>query len=121
MQSGAAATDPIFHFMDKQPKIARNSAGPRLPRHSQEIEFRDVCFSYEPGHAILTGVHLHVKHGETIAVVGKNGSGKTTLLNLVPRFYDADHGNVYIDGQDVRSANLRSLRQQVGIVTQDAI
>jgi ATP-binding cassette subfamily B protein/subfamily B ATP-binding cassette protein MsbA len=121
IQSGAAASDRIFHFMDRQPKVARNSAGPRLARHSREIEFRDVCFSYEPGHAILTGVHLSVRHGETIAVVGKNGSGKTTLLNLLPRFYDPDHGNVLVDGLDIRTANLRSLRQQIGIVTQDAI
>ena len=121
IQSGSAASDRIFHFMDRQAKVLRNSSGPRLQPHHQDIEFRDVCFSYNPGHSILTGVHLHVKHGETIAIVGKNGSGKTTLLNLLPRFHDPDHGSIFIDGLDVRTVNLRSLRQQVGIVTQDAI
>lgn len=121
IQSGAAASDRIFAFMDRQAKVLRNSSGPRLEAHRRDIEFRDVCFSYDPGHSILTGVHLSVKHGETVAVVGKNGSGKTTLLNLLPRFHDPDHGSIYVDGLDIRTVNLRSLRQQVGIVTQDAI
>jgi len=67
----------------------------------------------------LTDVHLKVDFGETIALVGKNGSGKTTMLGLLPRFYDPDHGFILIDGQDIRAVNLRSLRQQIGIVTQD--
>ncbi len=121
IQSGAAASDRVFHFMDREAKVRRNSSAPRLEQHGHDIEFRDVCFSYEPGRSILTGVHLHVRHGETIAVVGKNGSGKTTLLNLLPRFYDPDHGSIFIDGQDIRGVNLRSLRQQIGMVTQDAI
>ena len=68
---------------------------------------------------ILTNVHLSVRHGETIAFVGKNGCGKSTLVNLLPRFFDPDHGSIIIDGQDIRGVNLCSLRQQVGIVTQD--
>ncbi|HYV35565.1 MAG TPA: ABC transporter ATP-binding protein [Gemmataceae bacterium] len=121
IQSGAAASDRIFFFMDRQPKVRPNSDGHLLPRHSQDIEFRDVCFSYDPGHSILTSVHLHVNHGETIAIVGKNGCGKTTLLGMLPRFYDPDHGSIFIDGIDIRLANLRSLRRQVGVVTQDTL
>jgi ATP-binding cassette subfamily B protein/subfamily B ATP-binding cassette protein MsbA len=64
-------------------------------------------------------VHLSVRFGETVALVGKNGCGKTTLVGLIPRFFDPDHGSILVDGVDIRSANLRSLRQQVGIVTQD--
>jgi ATP-binding cassette subfamily B protein/subfamily B ATP-binding cassette protein MsbA len=119
VQSGAAASDRIFDYMDRRPRVRPNSEGTLLPRHKMDIEFRDVCFSYEPGHSILTGVHLHIQHGETIAVVGKNGCGKSTLLGLLPRFYDPDHGSVFIDGIDIRVANLRSLRHQIGIVTQD--
>jgi ATP-binding cassette subfamily B protein/subfamily B ATP-binding cassette protein MsbA len=121
LQSGVAASDRIFAFMDRQPRVQRNSDGPRLRRHHEAIEFRDVCFSYEPGRPILTNVHLKVRCGETVAVVGKNGSGKTTLVGLVPRFYDADHGTILIDGLDVRAVNLRSLRQQIGLVTQETI
>jgi len=117
--SGAAAADRIFAFVDRQPRVRGNSNGPRLPRHEATIEFRDVCFSYEPGRPILTNIHLKVHHGETIAFVGRNGCGKTTLVGLIPRFYDPDHGFILVDGKDIRTVNLRSLRQQIGLVTQE--
>jgi subfamily B ATP-binding cassette protein MsbA len=119
IQSGCAAADRIFYYMDREPKVRTNSGKPLLVRHQESIEFRDVCFSYEPGRPILTNIHLNIRHGETIAFVGKNGCGKSTLVNLLPRFFDPDHGSILIDGQDIRGVNLRSLRQQVGIVTQD--
>lgn len=119
IQSGAAAADRIFALVDRQARVRGNPSGPRLERHAQAIEFRDVCFSYEPGRPILTNIHLHVRHGETIALVGKNGCGKTTLVGLIPRFFDPDHGSILIDGQDIRHVHLRSLRQQIGIVTQE--
>jgi subfamily B ATP-binding cassette protein MsbA len=118
LQSGAAAADRIFAMADRQPKVRGNSDGPPLPRHHQGIEFRDVCFSYEPQRPILTNINFRVRFGETIAIVGKNGSGKTTLLGLLPRFYDPDHGSVLIDGLDIRQVRLRGLRRQVGLVTQ---
>jgi ATP-binding cassette subfamily B protein/subfamily B ATP-binding cassette protein MsbA len=121
IQSGAAASDRIFTYMDRQPRVRLNSEGAELQRHSRDIEFRDVCFSYEPGTSVLSGVHLHIKHGETIAFVGANGSGKSTLLGLLPRFYDPDHGSIFIDGTDIRTARLRSLRHQIGVVTQDTL
>lgn len=120
LQSGGAAADRIFAFLDRQPRVRGNSDGPR-PRHRGTIEFRDVCFSYEPGRPILTNIHLDIRFGETIALVGKNGCGKTTLVGLIPRFYDADHGSILIDGQNLREVNLRCLRQQIGIVTQETI
>ncbi len=128
LQSGAAAADRIFAFLDRQPRVRRNSDGPRLARPSAAsagrpnyIEFRDVCFSYEPEKAILTNINLGVRQGETLAVVGANGCGKTTLVGLVPRFYDPYHGSVLIDGHDIRTLHLRSLRQQIGVVTQEPI
>jgi subfamily B ATP-binding cassette protein MsbA len=121
LQSGAAAADRIFACLDRQPRVKANSEGPRLARHQSHIEYRDVCFSYEPGRPILTNVHLRIPFGETVAIVGHNGSGKTTLVGLIPRFYDADHGSILIDDVDIRNANLRSLRQQVGLVTQETI
>src|SRR5579875_1292878 len=134
IQSACAAADRIFDFIDRRPRVKANSDGPRLRRKPAAqpvagaaglspyyIEFRDVCFSYQPGHPILYDIHLGVRVGETIAVVGANGSGKSTLLGLIPRFYDPDHGSVFIDGHDLRRVNLRSLRQLVGIVTQDTI
>jgi ATP-binding cassette subfamily B protein/subfamily B ATP-binding cassette protein MsbA len=68
---------------------------------------------------LLEGIDVHIKQGEIVAFVGKNGCGKTSLLNLLPRFYDPDHGTIFVDGIDIRSVNLRSLRKQIAIVTQD--
>jgi ATP-binding cassette subfamily B protein/subfamily B ATP-binding cassette protein MsbA len=122
LQSGAAAADRIFSYYDLQPRVRPNADGPRLPRHDRAIEFRDVCFSYEnPKLPTLTNINLTIRHGETIALVGRNGSGKSTLVGLLPRFNDPDHGAILIDGIDIREATLRSLRNQIGIVTQDTI
>jgi ATP-binding cassette subfamily B protein/subfamily B ATP-binding cassette protein MsbA len=119
IQSAFAAANRIFAYMDREPRIHAGSEGLILERHHREIEFRNVCFSYKPSDPVLAGVSLTVQHGETVALVGKNGCGKTTLLNLLARFYDPDHGTVLIDGRDIRTVNLRSLRRQIGIVTQD--
>jgi ATP-binding cassette subfamily B protein/subfamily B ATP-binding cassette protein MsbA len=121
MQSGMAAADRIFALYDRVPSIAANAEGPLVPAHSDIIEFRNVCFSYFPGQSTLLDVNLEVKAGETIALVGPNGCGKSTLLGLLPRFYDADHGSIFIDGVPIREANLRSLRKQIGLVTQDTV
>jgi ATP-binding cassette subfamily B protein/subfamily B ATP-binding cassette protein MsbA len=152
LQSGCAAADRIFVFVDRQPRVRGNSDGARLQRRIVDttatpelaapppptairsaeprplvpvqrepyIEFRDVCFSYEPGTNILTNINLQVYPGETIAVVGPNGCGKTTLVGLLPRFYDPYHGAVTIEGHDLRTVNLPSLRRQIGVVTQTA-
>lgn len=132
IQSGAAAADRIFAFLDRQPRVTRNADGPRLnktdlrPEPGKKgkpnfIEFSDVCFSYEPNSPILTNINLSVRAGETVAIVGQNGTGKSTLAGLVPRFYDPLHGSILINGMDIRRVNLRSLRQQIGIVTQESI
>jgi ATP-binding cassette subfamily B protein/subfamily B ATP-binding cassette protein MsbA len=121
LQSGAAAADRIFSFVDRRPRVRRNADGPRLERHRSKLEFRNVCFSYEPGIPILSNVTLEIRFGETIALVGKNGSGKSTLVGLIPRFFDPDHGAILIDSHDIRALHLRSLRQQIGLVTQDTI
>jgi ATP-binding cassette subfamily B protein/subfamily B ATP-binding cassette protein MsbA len=84
------------------------------------IEFRDVCFSYDlGGEAVLSHINLTVQAGETLALVGHNGCGKTTLVGMIPRFFDPDHGSVLVDGIDLRRVQLRSLRQLIGLVTQN--
>jgi len=121
MQSGMVAADRIFALYDRQPTITSNAEGPRVPPHAKAITFRNVCFSYHAGQSVLNDVNLEVTAGETVALVGPNGCGKSTLLGLLPRFYDPDHGTILIDGVEVRSANLRSLRRQIGLVTQDTV
>ncbi|MCS6977178.1 MAG: ABC transporter ATP-binding protein/permease [Gemmatales bacterium] len=121
IQAAGAAADRIFQAMDTQPKVRNDPGAPLLPRHHESVEFRGVCFSYTPGHPVLSNVSFRVRFGETIAIVGRNGSGKTTLVGMLPRFFDPDHGSVLIDGHDIRRVNLRSLRQQIGLVSQDTI
>ena len=121
LQSGWAAADRIFAVLDRQPRVQRNSEGPRLGRVRSGVVFRDVCFSYESNRPILTNINLEIKAGEIVALVGTNGCGKTTLLGLLPRFYDPDHGTVMIDGLDIRAVNVRSLRGQISMVTQETI
>ncbi len=119
IQIGEAASARIFELYDRMPAVTANANGPRLETVHQQIEFKNVCFSYLPGNPTLDGVNLTVKAGETVAIVGANGCGKTTLLGLLPRFYDPDHGAVLIDGINLRTAHLRSLRRIIGLVTQD--
>ncbi len=92
-----------------------------LKRHVRSIQFDNVGFSYDGREAVLRGVDLTVRHGETIALVGPNGCGKSTLMNLLPRFYDVQTGAIRIDGHDLRDVQQRSLRSQIGMVLQDTI
>jgi ATP-binding cassette subfamily B protein/subfamily B ATP-binding cassette protein MsbA len=121
LQSGMVAADRIFALYDRPPTIAANADGPRVPPHATSVSFRNVCFSYHAGQSVLNDVNLEVTAGETVALVGPNGCGKSTLLGLLPRFYDPDHGTILIDGVELRTANLRSLRRQIGLVTQDTV
>ncbi|MFO0803746.1 MAG: ABC transporter ATP-binding protein [Gemmataceae bacterium] len=121
LQSGGAASNRVFDLFDTKPEIKPNPEGPRILEVREGIEFKHVCFQYNPEseRPTLDTVDLTVRAGETIAVVGPNGCGKTTLLALLPRFFDPNFGTVHIDGVNIRLANLRSLRSRIGIVTQD--
>ncbi|MBX3358346.1 MAG: ABC transporter ATP-binding protein [Phycisphaeraceae bacterium] len=127
VQQSSAAADRLAQLLahEPEPGHGRGPDGKRLPtlaRHSRSIEFRGVTFSYPAAAApALSGVNLRIEYGQTVAVVGPNGSGKTTLLSLVPRLFDADLGEVLIDGTDVRSVSVRSLRRQIGVVTQEVV
>jgi ATP-binding cassette subfamily B protein/subfamily B ATP-binding cassette protein MsbA len=121
MQSGMVAADRVFALYDRAPAVGANADGPVVPPHQKDIRFTHVAFSYAPGRPALHDITLEVKAGETVALVGPNGCGKSTLLGLLPRFYDPDHGEVLIDGVPLRAANLRSVRKQIGLVTQDTV
>lgn len=85
-----------------------------------EITFKDVSFEYPDDHNIVfTNLNLSIHKGEKLAIVGPSGGGKTTLCNLIPRFYDVTAGRITIDGQDIKSFTLKSLRRNIGIVQQD--
>jgi len=120
-QSGAAA-DRLAQLLAAEPEPGHGATLPKLPRHAESIELKDIEFTY-PGAdtRALAGVSIRVERGQTVAVVGPNGSGKTTLLALVPRLFDPEHGSVLIDGRDVREYAVRSLRRQIGVVTQETV
>jgi subfamily B ATP-binding cassette protein MsbA len=96
---------------------------PRLAPIGHGIEFRDVTFEYEDGRGrtALGGVSFTVRVGQTVAVVGRSGAGKTSLVNLLPRFYDPSDGAILIDEVDIRRIGLASLREQIGMVTQETV
>lgn len=119
-QQGISAATRVFDIMDRTPGIRNREGAIELPRISRGIEIRDVTFSYgdEP---VLRNINLAVKAGEVVAFVGMSGGGKTTLVNLIPRFYDVTEGQILIDGHDIRDVTMESLREQIGIVTQQTI
>jgi len=120
VQDGIAAAKRIFEVLDTEPEIrsAPNATG--LARDFRTIDFRNVSFRYEEA-PVLRNINLTVRAGETIAIVGKSGGGKTTLVNLIPRFYDVSDGAILIDGKDIRSLTLESLRGAMAMVTQQTI
>ena len=120
-QQADAAAQRVFSLQDtEQEKSVPNA--PSLPRHSRSLEFRDVSFRY-PSAAVdaLRNVNLSIRAGETVAFVGPNGSGKTTLVSLVPRLFDPAAGTVLLDGLDITRHSVRSLRRQIGLVTQESV
>ncbi|HEV3138965.1 MAG TPA: ATP-binding cassette domain-containing protein, partial [Vicinamibacterales bacterium] len=122
LQQAIAASERIFEMLDTHSEVIEHPTAEPLPPFTHAIEFRDVGFGYDEGPGrILRNVSFTVRAGQMIAIVGRSGAGKTTLVNLLPRFYDVTNGAILIDGRDLRDASLASLRQQVGIVTQDTV
>ncbi len=120
-QQGAAAGDRIFEILDTHEEVPEAPGAERLSRIEGHIAFRDVAFHYRDGEPVLRGVSLLVEPGQVVALVGASGSGKTSLASLIPRFYDPSAGTIEIDGVDIKSVTLRSLRSQIGIVPQEPI
>jgi subfamily B ATP-binding cassette protein MsbA len=121
VQEATAAGRRVFEILDTEPNI-KNSLNPvRLPDFTTSIEFKKVSFSYATGDIVLADIDLTIKKGELVAIVGPSGSGKSTLVDLVPRFYDPSSGSIIIDGVDLRSVEIRSLRDKIGIVTQETL
>jgi subfamily B ATP-binding cassette protein MsbA len=123
VQQAIAAADRIFEMLDTHTEVAESATARPLAPFSSAIEFRDVTFAYEDVHprAILRNITFKVPAGQMVAIVGRSGAGKTTLVNLIPRFFDVSGGLITIDGHDIRDVTLKSLRAQVGIVTQETV
>ncbi|MBD3221884.1 ATP-binding cassette domain-containing protein [bacterium] len=121
IQEGMAAAERLFEILDSPAEAGADPELPDLPAGPGRVEFRDVHFAYLPGEPVLQGIDLLAEPGQVVALVGSSGAGKSTLVDLIPRFYDPQQGQVLVDGHDVRTVSLRSLRERLGIVTQEVI
>ena len=121
-QQAIAASDRIYEILDALVTVVEKPAARNLPQIRQNIILRGVDFYYElESGGVLKNINLEIKAGELAAIVGPTGAGKTTLVNLIPRFYDPTRGTVLVDGVDVKDVSVKSLRSQLGIVTQETI
>ncbi len=119
VQQGAAALDRVFMLFDAENTIVD---GPdTLTRAIGQIRFIDVHFAYPDGHIALEDVNFTVEPGQRVAFVGRSGAGKSTVFNLLPRLYDPTAGRILLDGHEIRSLTLASLRDQIAVVSQDSV
>jgi subfamily B ATP-binding cassette protein MsbA len=120
MQRGMAAAESVYSTIDAQAEV---EIGKVITERAQgALQFRDLSFTYQgQEQAALTGINLDIQAGETIALVGMSGGGKTSLVNLVPRFYEANSGKILLDGEPLGNFSLKSLRQQIAMVSQNVI
>ena len=119
VQQGITAAEGIFAMIDTKPSIVDRPGAVVLDRVSGAITLEDVHFSYGPAIPALRGVSVNIPAGRTVALVGPSGAGKSTLLNLIPRFYDPTSGVVRVDRHDIRDVTQHSLRDQIGLVSQE--
>lgn len=120
IQAAFAASERVFELLDTAPDMTDKPNAIPMPPINGLVRFEDVTFGYSDTQKTVDSITFEAKPGETIALVGPTGAGKTTLVNLIARFYDVNSGRVTIDGHDVRDVQSRSLRQQIGVVPQDA-
>ncbi len=119
VQRGISAADSIFSLLDETPE--QDTGTYEVARVRGEVTFEDVSFGYKEGEPVLSHINIHVKPGQSVALVGRSGSGKSTLVSLLPRFYNVDAGVLKIDGVPVQDFSLRNLRQQIAVVSQDVV
>ncbi len=122
LQIGAAAADRLHDLLNSAPEPGHGLGLAKLPRHKRSLEFKGVSLTYlNQLRPAVEDVTLNIAHGETVAFVGPNGCGKTSLLSLVPRLFDPQTGMILIDGNNIRDFSVRSLRRQIGVVTQETV
>jgi len=118
-QRATASGERIFQVIDEPEEIGDEPGAGELPAGPGRVTFDHVTFGYDPERPVLRDVDLELEAGKVVALIGHTGSGKTSLASLVPRFYDVQEGSVSIDGADVRTVTLASLRREIGVIAQD--
>lgn len=119
LQAAMASSERIFKLLDNDTMIKDPELPVTLQNIRGEIEFKNVCFAYNPGEYVLKNVSFKINPGETIAIVGATGAGKTSIINILTRFYDIEKGSITLDGIDIRTLEKRDLRKYISIVLQD--
>ena len=120
-QQVLASSERVFEILDTEPTIKEIPKAVKMSRIKGHVRFKDVYFAYNKDDVVLEKINLEVNPGEKIALVGPSGVGKTTLVGLIPRFYDSISGTISIDGYDIKTVKISSLREQIGIVSQEII
>jgi len=120
-QNALAAGERVLQVLDEPPLELQAAGSETVPGFTTGIEFRAVSFAYEGGPKVVDGTNLTARKGEIVALVGPSGAGKSTLVDLIPRFYDPTEGAILLDGRDLRSFTLSSLRDLMGIVSQETV
>jgi ATP-binding cassette, subfamily B, bacterial len=121
LQQSLTGARRVFEVLDAPLEVQNPKNPVRLTRLSGQIRFENVEFQYQPGDPVLRGIDFQVQPGKCVAVLGLTGAGKSSLLSLIPRFYDATHGRVLLDGVDVRELELDALRRNIGLVFQESL
>ena len=121
IHQGLAAAERVFELYDTTDEIPEKENAKKLVEFNNQIEFRNVSFSYSNNKTVIDNISFTVEKGQTVALVGASGGGKSTIANLIPRFYDVNAGQILIDGVDIRDYTLHSLRDNIGLVTQDIV
>ena len=117
----AAGADRVAEILVSNDEVREAPDAIDMPRSRGHIEFRNVSFAYERGQSVLQALSLDIKAGEKVAILGTTGAGKSTLASLLLRLYDPREGNILVDGYDIRTLKLSSLRQQIGLVLQESL
>ncbi|MGY0373305.1 ABC transporter ATP-binding protein [Clostridium sp. JNZ J1-5] len=118
-QTGMTGFERFIEIMEIEPDIKDNEGAEELKNIKGEIEFNNVTFNYDDKKSILSNMDLKVEAGKTLALVGPSGGGKTTLCHLIPRFYEVNEGDIFIDGKSIKNLTLKSLRKNIGMVQQE--
>jgi subfamily B ATP-binding cassette protein MsbA len=121
LQESKFGVDRLAQILAEQPTVKEKPDATRLKEFRNGLDFRNVTFGYDTTRPVLQGIDLHLPRGWKLGVVGENGSGKSTLVNLLLRFYDPTQGKIEVDGQDLRDVEIASLRQLIGLISQEVV
>jgi ATP-binding cassette, subfamily B, multidrug efflux pump len=117
-QASIAASERVFEFLDQEAE--EEIVKDKIERPVEDIDFKNVYFSYDKKNPVINNLNLHVKKNKTVAIVGSTGAGKTTIVNLLMRFYDIDKGSININGVNIKDVSRKNLRSLFGMVLQDS-